>query len=421
MRRVVVTGLGLVTPLGSGVEHAWGRLLDGHSGIRRIESFDVSDLPSKIAGVVPRGAAPGELNLDAFFDAKEQRRFEDFLVYAIAASEEAISHAGWRSPGEAEQLRTGVLIGSGVGGLPGIADNAVTLLERGWRKVSPFFIPTVIINEVSGLVSMRFGFRGPCHSVVSACSTGANAIGDAARLIAFDDADVMIAGGSEGANCRLALAGFAAMRAISTGFNDTPEAASRPWDRARDGFVLGEGAGIVVLEELEHAKARGARIFAEVSGYGMSGDAYHLSAPDPSGQGALRAMRAAVERAGLRPADLDYVNAHATSTPLGDPVELHALSELLGSERSGISVSSTKSATGHLLGAAGAIEAIFAVLALRDQVAPPTLNLIEPEDTNGFDLVPLSSKRRRIRHALSNSFGFGGTNASLVVSCLQNV
>ncbi len=418
MRRVVITGMGLVTPLGSGVDPVWRRLLDGHSGIRRIEGIDVADLPARIAGVVPRGAAPGELNLDALFDVKEQRRLEDFIVYAIAAADEALGHAGWRTPSEAQQLRTGVLVGSGVGGLPGIADSAVTLHERGWKKISPFFIPTALVNEASGLISMRYGFRGPCHSVVTACSTGANAIGDAARMIALDDADVMVAGGAEAATHRLALAGFAAMRALSTGFNDTPKAASRPWDRARDGFVLGEGAGVVVLEALEHAQARGATIWAEVTGYGMSGDAYHLSAPDPKGHGALRSMRAALKRAELGPDQLDYVNAHATSTPVGDPIELHALRELLGAAADLASISSTKSATGHLLGAAGAVEAIFSVLALRDQIAPPTLNLTDPDDAGGLDLVPLRAKPRRIRHVLSNSFGFGGTNASLVLSAV---
>lgn len=416
MRRVVITGLGLVTPLGCGAGHVWKSLLDGKSGIRRIDTFDVSDLPSKIAGQVPRGSQPGNLNLEALFDVQERRRLEDFLIFGIAASDEALGDAGWRTPSEAEQLRTGVLLGSGVGGIGGIADSAVTLHARGPRKISPFFIPTAVINEAAGLVSMRFGFRGPCHAVVTACATGSNAIGDAARLIALDDADVMVAGGSEGANCRLTLAGFVAMRAMSTGFNDTPEAASRPWDRARDGFVLGEGAGVVVLEELEHARARGARIYAEVTGYGLSGDAYHLSAPDPKGQGALRAMRAAMKRAKLNPEQLGYVNAHATSTPVGDPIELAALRELCGPAVSGISVSSTKSSTGHLLGAAGAIEAIFAVQALQHQVAPPTINLTDPEDADGFDLVPQRPKQRRIDHVLSNSFGFGGVNASLVLS-----
>ncbi|MBK7864758.1 MAG: beta-ketoacyl-ACP synthase II [Archangiaceae bacterium] len=416
MRRVVVTGMGVVSPLGVGVGTAWGRLLDGKSGIQRITGFDVTDLPAKIAGQVPRGKGPGELDLEAHFDHQERRRLEDFIVFAIAATEEALAQAGWRAPGEEEQLRTGVLLGSGVGGLPGIAETAVTLNARGPRKVSPFFIPTSLINEASGLVSMRFGFKGPVHSVVTACSTGANAIGDAARMIGLEDADVMVAGGAEAATCRLALAGFAAMRALSTGYNDTPEAASRPWDKARDGFVLGEGAGVMVLEEREHALKRGATVLAEVTGYGMAGDAYHLSAPDPKGQGALRAMRAALKRAQLDPGQLDYVNAHATSTPVGDPIELHALRELLGAGAGQVSVSSTKSATGHLLGAAGAVEAVFAVQALQHQVAPPTLNLHEPENGAGFDLVPLTAKERRIEHVLSNSFGFGGTNASLVFS-----
>jgi 3-oxoacyl-[acyl-carrier-protein] synthase II len=412
MRRVVVTGLGLVTPLGVGGERVFARLLEGRSGIRRIDSFDTSDLPAKIAGQVPRGTGEGELDLGSLFDVKERRRFDDFLLYAIAASQHAIDDSGFAPRGE----RAGVLIGSGIGGLPSIAATALELERHGPRRVSPFFIPSALINEAAGLVSIRFGLEGPCHAVVTACATGANAIGDAARLIRYGDADVMLAGGTEAATCRLALAGFAAMRALSTGFNATPEQACRPWDGARDGFVLAEGAGCVVLEALDHARARGARIYGEVRGYGLSGDAYHLSAPDPTGRGALRAMRAALADARLDPGDIDYVNAHATSTPVGDPVELTAARALFGAHAGRVSISSTKSATGHLLGAAGAVEAIFTLLALRDQVAPATLNLHDPSDAQGLDLVPLAPKRRLIRHAMSNSFGFGGTNASLILS-----
>jgi 3-oxoacyl-[acyl-carrier-protein] synthase II len=416
MRRVVITGLGIVSPLGVGVKHVWSQLLEGKSGIRPITSFDVSDLPAKIAGQVPHGKNPGELDLDSLFDVQEKRRLEPFLLYAIAASVEAVLDAGWDSPSELARERTGVLLGSGVGGLERIAENALLLKEKGPRRISPFFIPMSLINEASGLVSMRFGFRGPCHAVVTACATGANAIGDASRLIQYGDADVMIAGGTEMATGRLSLAGFAAMRALSSGFNDKPTEASRPWDKQRDGFVLGEGAGVVVLEEREHALKRGAKIYGEVSGYGISGDAYHLSAPEPEGAGAMRAMKIALGHAKLEPKQLGYVNAHATSTPVGDPVELKALRRLLGDDVGKVSISSTKSAIGHLLGAAGAVEAIFTTLALRDQVAPPTLNLHEPEDAEGLDLVPLKPKERPIEHALSNSFGFGGTNAALVLS-----
>ncbi len=416
MRRVVVTGMGLVTPLGVGVEHVWKQLLEGKSGIRNITSVDVSDLPSKIAGQVPQGKGPGEFDLETYFDVQERRRLEPFLHYAIAAATEAVKDAGWDSPSELERERTGVLLGSGVGGIEGIADTAITLKEKGPRRVSPFFIPMVLINQASGLVSMRFGYRGPCHAVVTACATGANAIGDSARLIQYGDADVMIAGGTEAATGRIALAGFAAMRALSTGFNERPTEASRPWDKDRDGFVLGEGSGVVVLEEREHALARGARIYAEITGYGISGDAYHLSSPEPEGAGAQRAMKTALGHAKLRADQLGYINAHATSTPVGDPVELRALRHLLGDAVGKTSISSTKSSIGHLLGAAGAVEAIFTVLALRDQVAPATLNLANPEGGEGLDLVPLTPKQRRIDHALSNSFGFGGTNAALVMS-----
>jgi 3-oxoacyl-[acyl-carrier-protein] synthase II len=416
MKRVVITGMGLVSPLGVGVDHVWKQLLEGKSGIRPVTSFDVSDLTTRIAGEVPRGKGPGELDLEVHFDVQERRRLEPFLHYAIVAACEAVKDAGWETPPtELEGDRTGVLIGSGIGGLNRIAECAVMMQEKGPRRVSPFFIPMALINEAPGLVSMRFGFRGPCHSVVTACATGSNAIGDAARLIQYGDADVMVAGGTEMATGRIAFAGFAAMRAMSTDYNDRPQEASRPWDAKRDGFVLGEGAGVLVLEEREHALARGARIYAEVSGYGISGDAYHLSAPEPEGAGALRAMKTAMGHAKLRPDQIGYVNAHATSTPVGDPVELKAIRGLLGEAARGVSISSTKSSIGHLLGAAGAVEAIFTVLALRDQVAPPTLNLHEPEEKE-LDLVPLVAKQRKIEHALSNSFGFGGTNAALVFS-----
>ena len=416
MKRVVITGMGLVTPLGVGLKHVWAELLAGHTGIRPLVGFDTSDLLSKIGGQVPRGTGEGQLDMEALFDIQERRRLQDFLIYAIAAAQEAVIDSGWKPEDEPSKERTGVMIGSGIGGLPGIAENALLLSEKGPRKISPFFIPTSLINEASGLVSMRFGFKGPCHSVVTACATGANAIGDAARLIQYGDADVMVAGGSEGATCRLAIAGFNAMRALSTGYNDNPAEACRPWDADRDGFLLSEGAGVLVLESLEHATKRGAKIYGEVMGYGVAGDAYHMSAPDPSGGGALRAMKIALGHAKLNASDLGYVNAHATSTPVGDPIELTALRGLLGDSVSTVAVSSTKSATGHLLGAAGAIEAIFTVMALKEQVVPGTLNLHKPEGAEGFDLVPLEPRPRSFTHALSNSFGFGGTNASLVMS-----
>jgi len=418
MRRVVVTGLGLLTPLGTNVRESWERVVQGESGISAIESFPVEDLACRIAGQVPRGQAgfdPGR-----FADKKELRRYGDFILYALAAADEALTDSGYQPTTDEQRERTGVLIGSGIGGFPGIADNAVILHESGPRKVSPYFIAGSLINEASGVVSIRYGLRGPNHSVVTACATGAHALGDAARLIALGDADVMVAGGTEAATCRLSIAGFAIMKALSTNYNDSPTEASRPWDQARDGFVMGEGAGICVLEEFEHARARGARIYAELSGYGLSGDAYHLSAPSPLGDGAERAMRAALRRAELAPDRIDYLNAHATSTPAGDPVELLAARRLFGSHASRVSISSTKSATGHLLGAAGAVEAIFGILSLRDQVVPPTLNLHDagPENAD-LDLVPRSSKVRPVRAVLSNSFGFGGTNAALVFEALR--
>lgn len=416
MRRVVVTGLGLVSPLGLGVKHAWAQLLAGASGVSAISSFDVSDLPTKIAGQVPRGKEPHQFDPLRHVEPKEVRRLDDFMLFALAAADEAIADAGWNPQGAEDQERTGVLIGSGIGGLPSIAENAVKLHEAGPRRISPYFIPGSLINEASGVVSIKYGFRGPNHAVVTACATGAHALGDAGRLIALGDADVMIAGGTEAATCRLTLAGFAIMRAISTSFNERPTEASRPWDRQRDGFVIGEGAGVVVLEELEHARRRGAHIYGELTGYGLAGDAHHVSAPDPTGSGPRRAMQAALSRAQLAPTDIGYINAHATSTPVGDPVELRAVRELFGSHTRDLCVSSTKSATGHLLGGAGAVEAIFTLLALRDQVAPPTLNLHEPEDADAIDLVPREAKPKAMRHALSNSFGFGGTNAALVFS-----
>jgi len=414
VRRVVVTGLGVVSPLGLGAERSFSALISGRSGISRLERVDVSDLPSKIAGQVPRGSEPGEYDPLRLASAKELRRYDEFILFALAAASEAVADSGWQPESEEARERTGVLIGSGIGGLPSIAENAVKLDREGPRRISPYFIPGSLINEASGVVSIRYGFKGPNHAVVTACATGAHALGDAARLIAAGDADVMLAGGSEAATCRLTLAGFAIMRAMSTGFNDQPTEASRPWDRARDGFVIGEGAGAVVLEELAHAKARGARIYAELLGYGLSGDAYHLSAPDPRGDGARRAMAAALKRAQLNPEQVDYINAHATSTPVGDPVEIAAVKALFGPHAKRVAMSSTKSATGHLLGAAGAVEAIFSILAMRDGVLPPTLNLNEPDPECDLDLVPREARQKRIRYALSNSFGFGGTNAALL-------
>jgi 3-oxoacyl-[acyl-carrier-protein] synthase II len=415
MRRVVVTGLGLVTPLGVGTENVWKRLTAGESGIRAIQSFDVSDLPAKIAGQVPRGdTASGLFNADDWVPPKDQRKMDEFIIFAMGAADQALADSGWKpEPGE-QRERSGVMIGSGIGGLPGITEGALTLHERGPRRLSPFFIPSNLINLASGHVSIRHGFQGPNHAVVTACSTGAHAIGDAARLIMWDDADVMVAGGAEAAVCRLGLAGFAASRALSTAFNDEPSRGSRPWDVRRDGFVMGEGSGCVVLEELEHAKKRGAKIYAEVIGYGMSGDAHHITAPAEDGSGAFRSMRNALKRAQISPDKIDYINAHGTSTPLGDEIELGAVKRLFGDHAYKVSMSSTKSSIGHLLGAAGSVEAIFSILAMRDGLAPPTLNLEEPSPGCDIDLVPLRAKERPIRYTLSNSFGFGGTNASLV-------
>jgi 3-oxoacyl-[acyl-carrier-protein] synthase II len=415
MRRVVVTGMGLVTPLGNGVKVNWERLIAGKSGVRAIQNFDVSDLPARIAGQVPPGdTATGGFNADDYVTPKDQRKMDRFIVYAMGAAHQAVEDAGWKPEDEEGRRRTGVMIGSGIGGLETIYEGSIVLKEKGPRRMSPFFIPSALINLASGHVSIKYGFKGPNHAPVTACSTGAHALGDAARMIALDDADVMVAGGAEAAVCRLGVAGFAAARALSTGFNDTPERASRPWDRDRDGFVMGEGSGVVVLEELEHAKKRGAKIYAEVVGYGMSGDAYHITAPTEDGDGAFRAMSAALKRARLNPEDIDYVNAHGTSTPLGDEIELGAVKRLFGDAAYKISMSSTKSAVGHLLGAAGSVEAIYSILSIKDQVVPPTLNLENPSEGCDIDLVPKEAKRRKVRVALSNSFGFGGTNASLV-------
>ncbi|MEC8127752.1 MAG: beta-ketoacyl-ACP synthase II [Pseudomonadota bacterium] len=416
MRRVVVTGLGMVTPLGVGVDHNWSQIIAGKTGINRITGFDVDDLACQIAGQVPGADAPGGLDLDAFIEPREQRRMDRFIQLGVVAAQLAVEDSGWM-PEDRESLnRTGVMIGSGIGGLETIVQTDQLMNDRGPRKISPFFIPSALINLVSGHVSIKYGFRGPNHAVVTACSTGAHAIGDAARMVALDDADVMVAGGAEAAVCRIGMAGFAAARALSTGYNDSPEKGSRPWDTGRDGFVMGEGAGIVVLEELEHARARGATIYAEIKGYGMSGDAYHITAPAEDGDGGYRAMEAALKRAGLGAEEIDYVNAHGTSTPLGDLIEAGAVRRLLGDAVGKVSMSSTKSATGHLLGAAGAIEAIYSVKTVQTGDLPPTLNLESPEEAVAdFDLVPLKSRKREVRNAMSNSFGFGGTNASLII------
>ncbi len=407
--------MGAVTPLGVGVQNVWNRLINGESGADTIKSFDVEDLPVKIACQVPIGeSATGSFNLDAVVPPKDQRKMDDFIIFAIGAADEAIANSGWAPVSEEDFERTGVMIGSGIGGLETIAEASLLLKEKGARRISPFFIPSSLINLASGQVSIKYGFKGPNHAPVTACSTGAHAIGDASRLIGFGDADVMIAGGSEAAICRLGMAGFAAARALSSNFNDEPQRASRPWDKDRDGFVMGEGAGVVVLEEYEHAKARGARIYAEVAGYGLSGDAYHITSPPEDGNGGFRAMTSALRNAGMAPKDIDYVNAHGTSTPLGDEIELGAVKRLFGDHAYKISMSSTKSAIGHLLGAAGAVEAIFSIKAIEADVVPPTLNLENPSDGCDIDLVPKTAKERKVSAALSNSFGFGGTNASLI-------
>ncbi len=414
MRRVVVTGLGLVTPLGCGVEATWSRLIAGQNAARRIEEFKVDDIAAQIACFVPRGSlADGKFNPDDWMEPKEVRKVDNFIVYAMAAADQALKDAGWVADTQDKQETTGVLVGSGIGGLSGIADTALLLHERGPRRVSPFFIPGRLINLAGGQISIRHQLKGPNHAVVTACSTGAHAIGDAARLVALGDAEVMVAGGAESPICRIAMAGFAACRALATAFNDTPQKASRPYDRDRDGFVMGEGAGIVVLESLEHAKARGAKIYGEVVGYGMSGDAFHITAPSEDGDGAYRCMRAALKRSGLQASDIDYVNAHGTST-MADTIELAAVERLFGNAGAKLAMSSTKSAIGHLLGAAGAVEAIFCLLAMRDGIVPPTLNLDNPSADTPIDLIAHQAKKRTVDVALSNSFGFGGTNASVM-------
>ncbi|MEQ8825696.1 MAG: beta-ketoacyl-ACP synthase II [Filomicrobium sp.] len=416
MRRVVITGLGLVTPLGCGVDASWSRLLAGKNGARRVEEFEVNDIASQIACFVPRGAtSDGLFNPDDWMEPKEQRKVDAFITYALAAADQAMEDSGYKADTQNKQERTGVLIGSGIGGLSGIADTSILLKEKGPRRISPFFIPGRLINLASGYVSIRHQLKGPNHAVVTACSTGAHAIGDAARLIQLGDADVMVAGGTESPICRIALAGFAACRALSTNFNDDPQRASRPYDKDRDGFVIGEGAGIVVLEDYEHAKARGARIYAEVIGYGLSGDAYHITAPAEDGDGAHRCMKSALKRAEIDAGEIDYVNAHGTSTPMGDEIELGAVERLFGNTAAKLCMSSTKSAIGHLLGAAGAVEAIFSTLAIRDNIAPPTLNLDNPSVETPIDLVAHEARKTEINTVLSNSFGFGGTNASLVL------
>ncbi|MGO4621743.1 beta-ketoacyl-ACP synthase II [Ensifer sp. 2YAB10] len=415
MRRVVITGTGMVSPLGCGTEATWARLLAGHNAARKVTEFEVEDLPAKIACRIPFGdGTDATFNADDWMEPKEQRKVDPFIVYAMAAADMALADAGWKPENDEDQIATGVLIGSGIGGLEGIVEGGYTLRDKGPRRISPFFIPGRLINLASGQVSIRHKLRGPNHSVVTACSTGAHAIGDASRLIALGDADVMVAGGAESPICRISLAGFAACKALSTQHNDDPQKASRPYDIDRDGFVMGEGAGVVILEELEHAKARGAKIYAEVVGYGLSGDAFHITAPSEDGDGAYRCMQMALKRAGLTAADIDYINAHGTST-MADTIELGAVERLVGEHASKISMSSTKSAIGHLLGAAGAVEAIFSALAIRDNIAPPTLNLDNPSVETKIDLVPHVAREREINVALSNSFGFGGTNASLVL------
>ncbi len=413
MRRVVVTGLGLVTPLADGVEKSWERILDGKSGAGPITGFDPEGLATTYACEVPLGEGEGEFNANAYMEPKEQRKVDTFILFGLAAAQQAVEDAGWTPEDREGQERTGVLIGSGIGGLNSIANTAVMMEQKGPRRVSPFFVPGALINLISGQVSIKYGFKGPNHSVVTACSTGAHAIGDAMRLIKYGDADVMVAGGAEAAICKIGIAGFNACKALSTKRADDPEKASRPYDADRDGFVMGEGAGVVVLEEYEHAKARGAKIYAEVIGYGLSGDAYHITAPSEDGDGAERSMRAALKSAGLAPWDIDYINAHGTST-MADTIELGAVERMLGDHAKNVTMSSTKSATGHLLGAAGAIEAIFSILAIRDQVAPPTINLDNPAVETPLDLAPNAKRPRDVKYALSNSFGFGGTNASVI-------
>lgn len=419
MRRVVVTGLGIVSPLGVGVEHGWKRLIAGESGLARITHFDPSDMACQVAAQVPRGDGVGEFNPDRYIEVKEQKKMDTFIHFAIAAADEAVKNSGYVPVNDEQRDRTGVMVGSGIGGLNEIYETSVLLHEKGPRRVSPFFIPRSLINLASGQISIMHDYRGPNHAVVTACATGAHAIGDAARLIALDDADVMIAGGAEATICRVGIAGFCASRALSTGFNDRPQEASRPYSKDRDGFVMGEGAGVLVLEELEHAKKRGATIYAEVAGYGLSGDAYHITAPAEDGNGGYRAMQMALKRSGLSVEDICYINAHGTST-MADTIEFAAVRRMMGAHAANVSMSSTKSAIGHLLGAAGAVEAIYSILAMRDGILPPTLNLHEPDDgVEGMDLVPLKAKEKKVNAVLSNSFGFGGTNACLIFKAYQ--
>jgi 3-oxoacyl-[acyl-carrier-protein] synthase II len=415
MKRVVITGLGIVSPLGVGVAHNWQRLIKGESGIGKITYFDPSDMTCQVAGQIPRGDMEGGFVPDRFIEPKEQKKMDTFIHYAVAAAAEAVKDSGYVPANDEARERTGVLIGSGIGGLNEIYETSILLNERGPRRVSPFFIPKTLINLASGQISIAHGFRGPNHAVVTACATGAHAIGDAARLIALGDADVMVAGGAEAAICRIGIAGFCALRALSTGFNDQPTKASRPYDKGRDGFVMGEGAGVVMLEDYEHAKKRGAKIYAELAGYGLSGDAYHMTAPAEDGSGGYRAMQMALKRAGMNPDQIDYINAHGTSTPIGDEIEVKSVKRLLGPAAANVMMSSTKSSIGHLLGAAGAVEAIYSILAMKDGIVPPTLNLDNPsEGCDGIDLVPNKAKKKKIDVALSNSFGFGGTNACLI-------
>ncbi|MCF6302523.1 MAG: beta-ketoacyl-ACP synthase II [Devosiaceae bacterium] len=420
MRRVVVTGMGIVSPLGVGIDHVWANILAGKSGARRIEEFKVDDLACQIACRLPLGAtSDGKYDPDDWMERKEQRKVDPYIIFAMAAATQALNDAGYEAKTLEQQERAGVLIGSGIGGIGGIAEASLVLEERGPRRISPFFIPGRLINLASGYVSIQHALKGQNHSVVTACSTGCHAIGDAARLIALDDADVMVAGGAESPIVRLSIAGFAASRALSTGFNDTPEKASRPYDKDRDGFVMGEGAGVVLLEELEHARARGAKIYGEVIGYGLSGDAHHITAPAADGNGGYRSMAAAIKRAGISPSEIDYINAHGTSTPLGDEIELGAVTRILGDGAKNVLMSSTKSSIGHLLGAAGAVEAIFALLAMRDNIAPPTINLDNPSVDTVIDLAPKKPVKKQINTVLSNSFGFGGTNASLIFGSIK--
>ena len=416
MRRVVVTGLGIVSPLATGIEETWSRLIAGESGAGPITKFDASDLPCRIAFEVKRGdGTNGTLNVDDWLDHKDQRRNDEFIQFAMIAAQQALKDSGYEIKTPDQQYRTGVLVGAGIGGLPSIEETTLLLRDKGPRKISPFFIPGSLINLASGQISIAHGLKGPNHAVVTACSSGTHAIGDAARLIALDDADVMFAGGAESCICRLGIAGFAACKALSTSFNDTPTKGSRPYDKDRDGFVMGEGAGMLILEELEHAKVRGARIYAEIVGYGMSGDAYHITSPPEDGDGAFRCMTAALKRAGLKPTEIDYINSHGTSTPVGDEIELRAVERIMGGDVGRLSMSSTKSSIGHLLGAAGAVEAIFSILAIRDNICPPTINLDNPSVETKIDLVPKVARKKPINTVLSNSFGFGGTNASLVM------